>query len=392
MGDKFEIYHIPEEPAPQPAERPSEKKPRKLFVRIIANLLVIAMVSFGSISGYKLFIGGGLLPSDAPQAGDEDELGPEIIYKPVIYTAAEGSKALSIPEIAKKARPSVVTVLVSSGSSASSGSGVIMSEDGYIITNYHVIQAAGTVKVVFMDGTEYEAKVIGGDQITDLAILKIEASGLPAAEFGDSDKLDVGEQVVAIGNPLGIEFSGTVTVGYVSAIGREVEVEGIKMTLIQTDATINPGNSGGALINCYGQVIGITSAKIDISYAEGLGFAIPITDAIGVIYDLINFGYITDRPYIGITVENVTPYMQMYYRVPAGVYITEVAKDSPADKAGLVAGDIITAVNGKTITSFNELNSLKSEMKIGDVMKLKVYTSSGYKDVELTLSGYSEKQ
>ena len=223
---------------------------------------------------------------------------------------------LTVPQIIAKARPSVVAISTVSGWSTGTGSGVIMTEDGTIMTNAHVVSGAQSITVRVMDGTEYEATLLGMDEKTDLAVIKIDATGLTPAEFGDSSSIVQGEIAVAIGNPLGLAFEGSVTQGIISAVSREIEVDGRTMTYIQTDAAINPGNSGGALVNGSGQVIGINSVKGSSSDVEGLGFAIPISVALPIAEQLTTYGYVTGRPSIGIGGEDVTDYMVYYYRIP----------------------------------------------------------------------------
>ncbi len=371
-------------------ERP--KKRVRLFARTVAALLAVALVSFSSIQIYKNMPTGN---GENKPSGDSDKAQ----YTATFDVADPDTEALSTESIAERVRPSIVTVVcqvqTSSGgfggqstTQTATGSGIIISADGFVVTNYHVIEGSISVEVYLGDGTKYVGAIVGGDALSDLAVLKLDASGLPAAEFGNSDLLKVGEKAVAIGNPLGIEFAGTTTQGIISGLDREIEVGGVAMTLIQTDATINPGNSGGALVNKYGQVIGVTSSKISIDYAEGIAFAIPSNDAIKVVNDLINLGYVAGRPYIGLSGEAVTYYMQAYYRVPQGVYITEVVKDSPADKAGLVAGDIITEVDGVAVSTVAALNNIKNNKNIGDTIKLRVFSANNYKEIELTLVEY----
>jgi len=288
---------------------------------------------------------------------------------------AAGSK-LTVKQIAKKVRTSVVGVVAegtANFSSSSVGSGIIMSADGYIITNNHVIENTNKISVVTDDGTSYDAYVIGTDSRTDLAVLKVDAQNLPAAEFGDSDLLEQGDVAVAIGNPAGIQLQNTVTAGIISAINRNIVVEDEEMTLIQTDASINPGNSGGPLVNEYGQVIGINTVKIGISYYEGLGFAIPINTAKPIIDELISRGYITGRPSIGISGITISERDAAFYGLKAGMYVEFVHPYSDAYKKGLQSGDVIIAMNGTSLASHEELKKLRDEHKAGDTVKLTVY-------------------
>ncbi len=274
------------------------------------------------------------------------------------------------------------------------GSGIIYKEDGYIITNYHVIESAignSTAKVVVTfpnSDEEIEAKIIGGDKTTDLAVIKIEKSGLTAAKIGKSSDLKVGELAVAIGNPLGQEFAGSVTVGYISALNRKITTDGRTYKLIQTDAAINPGNSGGALVNSAGEVIGINTVKIGATEVEGLGFAIPTDDAITIIDELISKGKI-ERPYIGIGGIDIDEATARRNNLTTGIYVAQVYANSPASQAGLQKGDIIIAVDGQETKDMESLNSYKNTKKIGDKIKVKVIRSSKEQEFEITLASDS---
>ncbi len=286
-------------------------------------------------------------------------------------------------EIAKKVGPAVVgitstiqgqmSIFGTSSTSKSEGSGIILSADGYIVTNNHVVDGATTVTVLLNTGTEYEAKLIGKDVQTDLAVIKIEPTEqLTVATMGDSNALEVGERVVAIGNPMGLEFFGSVTEGIVSAVNRSISVDNRTMNLIQTDAAINSGNSGGALINTRGEVIGINSVKVSYSGVEGMGFAIPSTEAKDIIADLLEYGYVKGRPIIGIATRDVTSYMAQSYSWPTGVQVMEITSEN-ARNAGLQQGDIITDVNGEKVSDSEELNEIKAKYNPGDVLKMQVY-------------------
>lgn len=272
--------------------------------------------------------------------------------------------------------------------SAASGSGFILSENGYIITNYHVIEKASSIKVTAYSGESYDAKLIGYDESNDLAVIKIEAEGLTPVVLGDSDNMNVGDSVVAIGNPLG-ELTFSLTSGAVSALDREVTMSnGISMDLIQTDCAINSGNSGGALFNMYGEVIGITNAKYSSSSSseasiDNIGFAIPINNVRNIFESIIEKGYIV-KPYIGVSIEDVGSDNQSY-GIPSGAAVKGVADDSPAQKAGIKANDIITAVNGKKISSSDELQSTVSESKKGDVLTLTVYRQGQTLEIKITV-------
>ena len=271
----------------------------------------------------------------------------------------------------------------------SEGSGIIYSEDGYIITNNHVIEEAvdsnsATVTITLNDGTEYEAEIIGRDETTDLALLKIDAKGLNAAKFGNSDELQVGELAVAIGNPLGSEFAGSVTAGYISALDRTLTIDSTTYKLIQTDAAINPGNSGGALVNAKGEIIGINSAKISSTGVEGLGFAIPINEALEIIEQLKVTGKII-RPYIGIYGLDLDETTARRNKLVEGVYVYQVYTNTPAQKAGISRGDIIVGIDGKDVTTKQELNEIKNSKNIGDTVELKLYRNGKYETIKVTL-------
>lgn len=302
---------------------------------------------------------------------------------------SEEKDALSLQEIYQKMNPSVVSIVSTLKSGTATGTGIIMSGNGYIITNHHVIENAYQLTVLTYDDTQYTAELVGSDAISDLAVLKIAAEGLSAAEFGDSDALRVGDLVVAIGDPLGIQLRGTMTNGIVSAINRDLTVEDRKMTLIQTNAALNNGNSGGPLINCYGQVIGINTMKMSSYYSnasvEGLGFAIPVSVAKPIIDELIENGYVAGRPAIGLNGESMPEYARLYYRLPKGIFITYVSETSDAYLKGIRQNDILTAVNGTEVATIDELNTIKNQYSAGDQLTLTIYRDGHYYDVDVTL-------
>ena len=251
-----------------------------------------------------------------------------------------------------------------------SGSGIIYSEDGYIITNYHVIENATSVMITLSDGTEYDARIIGSDASSDLAVLKVEAENLPEAELGDSSALQIGELVVAIGNPLG--YGNTVTDGIVSGLNRQLTDYIDSATLIQTNATINSGNSGGALVNSKGKVVGINSAKLVASNAEGMGFALSINEVRPIVEEIISKGHVS-RPYLGVSINSqyqVDAETAERYEIPMGIQIAEVAVHGPAERAGLQAGDIIYKVNDTLIQNFDDLSDIIDESKVGDKLRI----------------------
>lgn len=265
-----------------------------------------------------------------------------------------------------------------------SGSGVIISKEGHIVTNYHVIEKAQSIGVNLADGRQVDAQVVGSDPRTDLAVLKINAPNLPVADLGDSNQIKVGELVVAIGNPLGYEFARSVTAGVVSAKERNITIEERKFKLIQTDAAINPGNSGGALVNSRGQVIGINSAKLVIPGVEGMGFAIPISDARPIINELIEKGYIS-RPSLGIYGAVIDERTARLNNLPQGIYIDRVIPGGAAQKAGLQPEDIIVGINGKKVTNFDELSEILNQFKPGNQVTVNIQRGARKLDITLTL-------
>lgn len=304
---------------------------------------------------------------------------------------------LTTTQIAQKVGPAVVGIQCSvtvksmfgTQKGTSSGSGIIYTEDGYIVTNYHVIENASDITVILNTGEEIIAELIGGDSKTDLAVLKI-ATDIPltVAAFGDSDEMQPGDLAVAIGNPLGMELFGTVTAGIISGVNRTIEVDEKEMTLLQTDAAINSGNSGGALINCYGEVIGINSAKIASDVGEGLGFAIPSNEALPIISDLMTVGYVQGRPLIGVSVREITKEIAYYNNLTSdsGLYVMSVTEGSGAEAAGLQRGDIILALDGKSVTSSKELNAIRDTHKAGDSVLMQIDRGGVMMDVTVTLT------
>lgn len=306
---------------------------------------------------------------------------------------------LTIAEINRKVSPSVVfigTTYKSAGffgqteTTSGAGSGIILTSGGYILTNNHVIDSAETITVKLYSGESYEAKLVGADSQSDLAVIKIDAKNLKSAELGDSSKIMVGDLAVAIGNPLGT-LEGTLTAGVISALNRSVTIDDIPMNLIQMDAAVNPGNSGGALVNAYGQVIGIVNAKTSAVGIEGLGYAIPINDAKTVADDLINKGYVGGRIRLGIATKDITSDLADYYDLPVGIYVVEVSKNSISDKAGIRAGDVIIGVNGKDVKTGTELSAIRDSSKIGDTLKVLLVRDGKEMSVKLVLEEYVPK-
>jgi len=305
--------------------------------------------------------------------------------------------------VAEKVLPSVVGITVTyqvnsifgATSGDATGSGIIISEDGYILTNNHVISSessssfyaiseATDIKVnIYNDKESYKATVVGTDAYTDLAVLKIDKTGLTPAVLGNSDESKVGEYVMAIGNPLGMDYS--VTTGIISAINREVQSEGTTYLAIQTDAAINSGNSGGALVNANGEVIGINTLKLSGNGVEGIGFAIPISSTTSIINQLIEFKEVK-RPYIGIAGSSVDETLTKKYNIPQGIYVDEIQKDSPAEKGGLQVGDIIIKIEDTEVKSVNELNRVKNTHNIGDKITLTIIRDNQEQKVEIILT------
>lgn len=383
-------------PGPVHMETVPKKKNRTFLVAMsgaVVGALVMAFVS-PLISG--------LFGKTVSQNGNfrfPETTGASTTVTQVTYNP-ETRKELTTVEIGKLVGPAVVGISTivetqtysffgHSGVSESegSGSGIIISADGYIVTNNHVIEGAKTIKVILNNSKEYEARVIGADSKTDLAVIKIEAKDLPVAVMGDSDMLEAGERCVAIGNPLGQELAGSLTQGIISALNRTLTVDNVTYTLIQTDAAINPGNSGGALVNAYGEVIGINTVKVSSSQIEGLGFAIPANNAKPIIQDLINHGYVKGRPQIGVSLIYVTEQEANYYNIPAaGLFVSDVSAGSGAETAGIKKGDVILKCNGEAVKSSTEINTIRDKFKAGDTITLTVNRDGSIMDIKVVLT------
>lgn len=401
-------------PAHQPQKQPKPKKHGSKFgLKLLAVVLCCAITSAASLGVFVVMIQNGVINVQSSEASSNAAFTISRVVNGDTSSDTSASSdgtvsAMSDQDIAAKLTPSVVCIQNyqvtqnygfmqtdtsdSSVSPASEGSGIIMSEDGYIITNAHVVEGATSLKVMTSDGETYEAQLIGSDTVTDLAVVKINATGLTAAEFGSSEDLRVADKVMAIGNPGGHELSSSVTIGYVSALNRAIanNTTGYTMEYIQTDAAINPGNSGGALINEYGQVVGINSAKISATGYEGLGFAIPIDTAQPIISDLIQYGYVKDRAVLGISGQFIDSMTGRFYGLPQGEYVAQL-NSSEAQASGLQVGDVITAIDNQQLDSESTLRSAILSKKPGDTVTLQVYRSSTQQSttVELKLSEYS---
>ncbi len=309
--------------------------------------------------------------------------------------SATGEGALSIPDIYDKVSPAVVSVVITAQTgngylqgtaTTGNGSGVILTKDGYIVTNNHVVQDASIITVKTVANQSFDAQVVGKDERTDLAVIKVESEqDLPFAELGDSSKLRVGDMALAIGNPLQEALASTLTVGHISAINRTMVIGNRQMTMLQTDAAINPGNSGGALINVYGQVVGINTAKSTGYDVEGLGFAIPINEAIPVVESIIEHGYVKGRPLVGITGIDVTEQIAQANNLPVGVYVQSVIEGGAAEKGGIKAGDVILKFDGKKVTSIDEINAIRDDHRVGDQISIEVSRNGKKKTINITL-------
>ena len=293
---------------------------------------------------------------------------------------------LPLQQIYEKNIPSVVSIISDGREGRSTGTGVVLSEDGLLITNAHVVEGAMQLTVILYDGSSRKAYLVGKDQISDLAVLYVQAEGLIPAAFGDSASLRVGDTVVAIGDPLGIELRGTMTNGIVSAINRNITVGGRTMTVIQTNAALNSGNSGGPLINCYGQVVGINTMKIGVSYntgsVVGLGFAIPSTTVKTVVEELITQGYVSGRPGLGVSLTKVPNLYQYYYNVPAGLYVSEVLQPQ---ENGLQVKDILVSVEGTQVHSVEDLHRMLQSYQVGDTVDAVIFRGNEELHLKLQL-------
>lgn len=378
------------------AERRKNRKFGRKPVLIAGSIAAACVLLVGGIAIGSSMSGGADNNSSSVSATSVNSNLPSVNISSPSATSTSANDGLSGEEIYAKVSPSVVSIQavnLTSGEGGT-GSGVIMSADGYIITNNHVVVDENTgvqqdkITVYMSDGTSFPAEVIGLDEQTDLAVLKIGPAGttLTPAEFGDSNSLLVGEEVYAIGSPGGLDLANTITGGHISALNRDITIDDRVMSLIQTDAAINPGNSGGALINKYGQVIGITSAKLGISYYEGLGFAIPMDTVKPIVDELIQNGYIAGRPQIGISGQNVSEQQSAAYGIPQGVRVINVDSRSNAAAAGVQANDIITGINGTEVTDMDGVNAVKDKLSAGDKITLTLYRMSTGKTLTVSFA------
>ena len=402
----YEMHHTPRqeyhyqpqtEPPVKPKKVKKSRKPvsRKIFAAILALVLVagscIATSAFMSHRFNNTMED--MVQSHAEEMGKlQDQINGMNTNNGGITVPTDGT-AMTPAQLYATQVNSVVaistTIQSGYGSGHSSGSGFILSEDGYIITNYHVVEDATDIDVVMHDGNEYPAELVGKDSSNDLAVLKIDAADLPAVTLGSSNDLVIGDMVVAIGNPLG-ELASTQTVGYVSGIDREVSTSGsiTTISMIQTDAAINPGNSGGPLFNMYGEVIGITTAKYSGTTGsgatiEGIGFAIPIDDVEPLIKDLIDFGYVTGA-YMAVTVQDTDSESAAMFGIPTGAYIVTVEKDGAADRAGIQPKDIVIGLDDYKVSNVTDLTRALRNYKAGDTAAIKLIRSG--KEMTLTIT------
>lgn len=377
-------------PVPAPAAQTEAAAPKKHTGRLVALALVCALL--GGVAG-------GAAVRYIPALASRTTL-YEGSHAPTVVSISNVTteQPLTLPQIYASNLNSTVgitTELVTTNywgqqvKGAAAGSGFVISQDGYILTNYHVIEGATAIQVAFADGRTYDATLVGGESPNDIAVLKIEAEDLTPVVLGDSDNLVVGEQVCAIGNPLG-ELTYTLTAGYVSARDRSITMsDGTVMNMLQTDTAINSGNSGGPLFNMYGQVIGITTAKYSgtsgsSATIEGIGFAIPINDVRGMVKDIMEKGYVTGKPNVGILMNDVSSEAQRY-GIPAGAYIEAILDGSCAQTAGLKAGDIVTAVDDTVVTTSSQLSSAVKNYKAGDTVTFTVFREGESHTLSVTL-------
>jgi serine protease Do len=372
----------------------NDNKPQNTWQRFLSRkldlkygiILILIVSLIGSFIGSAVFTN--LLPK-----GNLNFLKADVAGTPPLVT-----------QIAQKTGPCIVGIRMTvttplnqflSKQEQMEGSGIIIDDVGHIMTNYHVVQYADprntkrqkvTLEVFLPDKRQAKAKFVGGDSLNDLAVIQVGLKDMPVAELGDSSKLEVGELAVAIGNPLGLEFAGSVTSGVISALNRTVSVEDRTLNLIQTDAAINPGNSGGALVNSEGKVIGINTVKISVSGVEGLGFAIPINDAKPVVAQLLKYGYVKGRPLIGISGRDITQTLADYYKLPVGIFIVKVVPGSGADKAGIKVKDILLSLAGKRVATMKDLNRVKRSYKAGDTVDIVVFRGKKRITMKLTFT------
>ena len=397
MYDDFENENVQETAYHWPAEPPRAKKKKNWSAgKVIALALCCSLVG-GILGAGAVMLGNRYMPTEDSQPQQSSGMLEGQRETSVIEISQIDTSKLMTPAQVYAANVNSTVGITTSittnywgyqTTSAASGSGFILTQDGYILTNYHVIEDSDTITVSLYDGTAYDAQLIGYDASNDIAVLKVDAQNLTPVILGDSDNMNVGDSVVAIGNPLG-ELTFSLTSGAISAMERQVTMStGATMNLIQTDCAINSGNSGGALFNLYGEVIGITNAKYSSSSAseasiDNIGFAIPVNHVRSMIESIIEKGYIA-KPYIGVSVIDVSTETQSY-GLPQGAAVKSISEGSPAEEAGLQVNDIITHIDGEAITGKNDLVKRVSDAAPGDTLKLTVYRQSGTQELTLTV-------
>lgn len=379
------------------AKPPKAKKPKKQRRPISRGGIAIAL-AVTMVFSCGLGFGGGYFANKVNTSTSGSLNITKTSNSGTTTTASSTSTANSTSEIVKKTADSVVEISTESvvtGSFAQqyvqqgAGSGVIISQDGYILTNNHVINGANSVKVRLRDSTEYDATIVGSDSDNDIALLKVNATGLSPATFGDSNSLAVGDYVVAIGNPLG-ELGGTVTDGIISALARKVTIEDTQMTLLQTNAQVNPGNSGGGLFNANGELVGIVNAKQSATEVEGIAFAIPINNVLDILSDLKEYGYVTGKVDLGIDFTDITSdETAFYYGVnQTGCYVLSVDSGSNAEKAGVTRGDLVTKVNDTDVSSSSDITTALEKAEVGDTVTFTVSRRGTSKTISFVLEEY----
>ena len=401
-GSETETHPAPQAgPAPeyqngpqQPVQEMKPVKKNRVGMKLTALALCCALLGGA--------VGGGIVWG-VSNNGEEDSTTINVSDRTVSQVAVnkvDGQTEMSDAEVYAANVNSVVSINVTGTSgtnwfgqpvqTASAGSGFILTSDGYIVTNYHVVGDAQTIQVTLYSGDTYDAQYVGGDEDYDIAVIKIEATGLQAVTLGNSEELNVGDHVLAIGNPLG-ELTFSMSGGMVSSVNRTINVDGTPFNMIQTDTSINPGNSGGPLLNSYGEVVGIVSAKYSSTgsngeTAEGLGFAIPINDVSSMIQDIMTNGYVSNRAYLGATIGTLNASMAQQYRydITEGAFVYSVEDGGPADQAGLQLGDVITAIDDTEITSLDDLTAARKSYTAGDTCTLTVYRQGETITLQLT--------
>ena len=376
-----------------PAPAPESPKKRGFFHRTAVKVtaLILACAVAGGLAGWG---GAAIAGSSASRTAIQQSSRQPVSVQ---VKNVDGQTKMEPAEVYASVVNSAVSINCSATSTnifgqqtqtASSGSGFIITEDGYVVTNYHVVSGASSVEVTLYNGDTYDATVIGGDSDYDVAVLKINASGLQPVTLGESADVNVGDTVLAIGNPLG-ELTFSMSQGIVSSCDRAINVDGTPFNMIQVDCSINPGNSGGPLVNLYGEVVGIVSAKYSTyssTTVEGLGFAIPISDVRSIITDIMENGAVTDKAYMAITAGTMNEQMAAQFNIDVteGVFVYSVVEGGAGDKAGLRLGDVITKMGDKTLTSRQDLSAAMKGYRAGDTVTLTVYRSGQYIEVELT--------